>query len=290
MKNGAMNKKWRAVFGVTLVLAFAGCEPSHGNAGYEYGPCPGNGGMLPPETVIYSVSGIGRYLAGQSGGGNAEDPVELRLQITLDSDNWAAIFREIDKSYKFVGLDLSACPVGSQKSGGGLYADGIFDSFYANPKAKWQVVSLVLPDAAKSVRADSEANPTFAGFALLKTVSGTNVTAIGDYAFLGCPALSSVNLPEATAIGLQAFLDCAALASVSLPKAASIGGGAFYGCDALERITIGANCNIGLQGDENGRIDKFKAYYNDTTAKAAGVYTYSGSDWSWAPLPGGGDS
>jgi hypothetical protein len=212
----------------------------------------------PEEPSAESV--ITSYLADQSEGFTSEDPATLRQEITLDNHNWATLLSGIASSYKFVALDLSACLRGTQSSNGGLYADGTFDHFAANSTAKWQIVSLTLPDAAARVPTGTSTNPTFASFINLKALSGAGATTIGkyafsrngilasvsltkavtidDYAFQDCAALTDVSLPEAVTIGYGAFQDCEALASVSLPKAVTISGNAFWQCYLLASVSL----------------------------------------------------
>ena len=66
------------------------------------------------------------------------------------------------------------------------------------------------------------------------TVTFSDVSSIGSYAFLDCSCLTSINVPEGvTSIGYAAFSGCNGLTSIIIPEsvpAANIGNYAFYGC------------------------------------------------------------
>jgi hypothetical protein len=123
----------------------------------------------------------------------------------------------------------------------------------------------------------------FTGCTNLISVSLPAAETIDNGGFNNCGSLTSVSLPAAKTIGFSAFNNCTSLISVSLPAAKTIGSqdGAFYNCPALTTITIGEGCDI---NDNYIHSGSFKTYYN-TMLQAAGVYTYSGSSWSYAELP-----
>jgi hypothetical protein len=164
-----------------------------------------------------------------------------------------------------VDLDLSASTVGSHALGSGLYNDGTFDPGTAFAGLEY-ISSLVLPNAATSIKAGTQTAPTFKNFEYFYYVAGKNVTAVGDYAFYDCNnlaaanfpkvttigerafydcAISSLNLPEATTIGKDAFRSCRNLATVNLPKAASIGEYAFNDCSSLATLSLPKATTIG---------------------------------------------
>ena len=71
-------------------------------------------------------------------------------------------------------------------------------------------------------------------------VIGTDVTSIGDYAFLSCTRLQSVTIPDSvTSIGDSAFYVCEELVSLTIGNSVtSIGDSAFQLCEALRSVTI----------------------------------------------------
>jgi hypothetical protein len=92
------------------------------------------------------------------------------------------------------------------------------------------------------------------------SVIPSNVTSIGDIAFLGCSGLTSVTIPSSvTSIG-NAFGDCYSLTSVTIPSGVtSIGSAAFSGCSGLTSITVSSgntvyrsegNCIIRIDDNE----------------------------------------
>ena len=70
---------------------------------------------------------------------------------------------------------------------------------------------------------------------------GTNVTSIGNNAFLECNSMMSVTIHDnVTTIGNFAFLMCYSLGSITIPDGVtSIGSEAFSGCSGLTNVTIG---------------------------------------------------
>jgi hypothetical protein len=172
------------------------------------------------------------YLIGASGGGSADTPVPLPVELSLASD-WATLLGVIKDEGKFVDLDLSACTM-----------TGEFDPGAANT-GKDKVVSLVLPDAATSIKAGDYSNSTFRDFSALKSVSGSNIITVGTVAFWSCEALTTVDLPKATTIDNFAFFECYALTSVNLPEATTIGNYAFRYCTHLTEVSLPAATDIG---------------------------------------------
>ena len=69
---------------------------------------------------------------------------------------------------------------------------------------------------------------------------GTDVTSIGDLAFIGCDRLTSLAIPNSvTYIGGGAFASCSSLTSVTIPSSVtSIYNEVFNGCSGLTSVTI----------------------------------------------------
>jgi hypothetical protein len=116
----------------------------------------------------------------------------------------------------------------------------------------------------------------------LTEINLPKVVTILNHAFRNCPSLTTISLPEVTTIGVNSFGSCTGLTTVSLPKVTVIDTQAFTNT-ALTTITIGPGCAIAATDSfPNG----FKTYYDGSDGhmpQAAGVYTWDGSAWSWAP-------
>jgi hypothetical protein len=175
-----------------------------------------------------------------SAGNSVTNPISLSLDIDFSIPGvWADILTAIQSADKYVDLDLSACIM----SGGTE-----FDPQPGTSNAgESQIVSLVLPEAATSIKAGtSSSNATFKNFTALKSVVGGAVTNVGDYAFSYCTALETVSLPVAISIDTLAFAYCNALETVNtLPMVTTIGSSAFLNCITLETVSLPAATNIG---------------------------------------------
>jgi hypothetical protein len=214
-------------FGMAALLCVSlfvlgGC-PTEGEE--DDGGGGGGGGGGGATTTDQDIAAIRNYLAAAGGGISADTPVSLLVELNLAS-GWTGLLDAIADVGKYVSLDLSACAMSST-----TFAPGAADT------GERRIVSLVLPDAATSIKASNENNPTFRYFSALKRVSGFGIKTVGEYAFSGRAALTEVDLPEATSIGDGAFTGCTALVTVSLPAATDIGR-AFAGCYALTTVSL----------------------------------------------------
>ena len=74
------------------------------------------------------------------------------------------------------------------------------------------------------------------------TVTGSQLTAISNYAFQGCHSLTRITLPASVkSIGDSAFGDCSELTAIAIPAGVeSIGSAAFNNCVKLTGITLPA--------------------------------------------------
>jgi hypothetical protein len=177
---------------------------------------------------------IGACLGSAPQAGTAADPVLLPLAINLSGGGWTGLLTAINTAGKFVALDLTNCTMAGTE----------FDPGTANT-GEGKIVTLTLPNMAKSVRAGTSSNPTFKHFSALAEVRGAAILSIDDYAFAACAALASVSFPAATTIGNVAFACCAALTAVSFPAATTIGDDAFAYCAALATVNLPAATTIG---------------------------------------------
>jgi hypothetical protein len=213
------------------------------------------------EWTVTAVPSLGAGIAAltdAANGKSADDPVALTLSgADLGNGGWAALLTTISGAGKYVALDLSVCTMG----------DGVteFDPGPANT-GESKIVSLVLPDAATSTKAGSSPNFTFRYFTALTSVTGENVTTVGEFAFgalssdaqtqYGLTTLTTVNFPNAITISRFAFYNCTSLDTVNLPKVETIGLNAFAECKALTEISFPEAIDIG--GFQNSGL--IKAY------------------------------
>ena len=73
-----------------------------------------------------------------------------------------------------------------------------------------------------------------------KTIIPSNITDIGNYAFVYCDSLKFIAIPNSvTTIGEAAFAECTSLESIIIPNSVTtLGYGAFIGCSSLSSITL----------------------------------------------------
>jgi hypothetical protein len=171
--------------------------------------------------------------ANAGAGGNADDPIILPLNLSLGGPGWEALLTAIQSKSKFVALDISECGISGMTA-----TQGEFDPYLGAATGKGKIVSLILPGAATSIKADISITPAFQHFSALKSVTGGAVTSVGDHAFRNCTALKTVSLPAATTIGYDVFYGCTALKTVSLPAATTIRDSVFWDCTALETVSL----------------------------------------------------
>ena len=194
-----------------------------------------------PETnVFWSIDEVSAFLSTAAGGSTTATAIPLTVNVNLNNmtdagSGWRQLLNALGAANKLVKLDLS---------GSGFYGT-VFDPDSSVSTGKDLIVSLVLPNNAKSIPGDIYPNNAFASFINLASCSGANITSIGADAFFICDALESVSFPAVKSIGERAFYYCIALESVGFPAAESIGLGAFSYCIALENISFPAAESIG---------------------------------------------
>ena len=67
----------------------------------------------------------------------------------------------------------------------------------------------------------------------ITSITNSEITEIGSYAFARCRSLTSINFPSCTRIEISAFYDCSSLTSASFPECRLINDGAFEYCTSL---------------------------------------------------------
>jgi hypothetical protein len=179
-----------------------------------------------PQTGLDSpgdiTSHFNEYLAGQSGGTDANSAIPLPAAIQLTEANWNALLGAIGSYGQFVALDLSDCAPSVGSSGGGLRSNGGFDPQPSVSTGKDKIAGLTLPRTATDIVDGTAEAPAFQGFTALQTVDCGQVMGIGAYAFSGCSALEQVEFSKAAAIGQQAFAGCPLLRFTLTGEAGSL--------------------------------------------------------------------
>jgi hypothetical protein len=147
------------------------------SAGVNTGPLTPN--AEPPG--FSSIEAVRDYLNNASGGKSADDPVSLRVNISIKND-FGALLAAIEKTDRYVALDLSVCDMT------GVSPAGEFDPGTDNTGNN-QIVSLILPNVATGIKAGIWAgNDVFSTFASFS----------GCAAFRGSILSPSVTMPSPT--------------------------------------------------------------------------------------------
>jgi hypothetical protein len=176
----------------------------------------------------FNMTEIGGYLNSASGGDTTDAPIFLPVGLDLSIDR-AALLSAINTKNKYVDLDLSNCTMSGTVFDPGTGTDGVD-----------KVVSLALPDVAKSIKEEFYIGDysTFENFTNLTSVSGKNIVTVDELVFKGHTKLATVSFPKATTIDYSAFYGCTALETVELPAVETISNDVFYGCTALEEVSL----------------------------------------------------
>ena len=213
---------------------------------------------------LTSIEEVTAYLAEQIGDDPLDEPIYLPLQIDLGAmtdanSGWRellttvyqTIFSSMNYGSILFELDLRACTIGGT-------SPTTFDPHSSLTTLKDKIVSLVLPDTATNIRDGTSSVSTFKHFIRLKSVSGANITAIGEYIFRINEGLTNadfplveVDFPAAESIGYAAFRTCRNLSKVNFPAARVIGSYAFMDCDSLETVSFPAVTNINTNAFRN---------------------------------------
>jgi hypothetical protein len=90
---------------------------------------------------LLSTADIADYLTNAPGGDSPANPVPVALNADLANEGWEALLSALVTVGKYAALDLSACTMNGTEFDPGIGA-GVD-----------KVTALVLPDAAKSIKA-----------------------------------------------------------------------------------------------------------------------------------------
>jgi hypothetical protein len=195
---------------------------------------------------ITDLDKVGPHLARQKG--SESKPAKLRMSIPLgDMDQlwwageldaesgWRQLLVRIAEADKFVDLDLSVCDMNGTS----------FNPYVQDASGEGKIVSLILPDMAESTVS------SFMHFSALKTVYGSGLKTVGDFAFKDNTNLVSARFPGVTQINYQAFYGCTNLVSVEMSSAARIRRSAFTDC-TLVSFTLSGDPGL-LSTIEDGK-------------------------------------
>ena len=166
--------------------------------------------------------------------------------MTSSASGWRELLDSINRDGKYVNLDLSACTM----------TGTLFDPDATVATGKDKIVSIILPDAATSIEAGAFHDPTFKNFTNLSSVSGANITTIGNYSFVSIK-LQSVDFPNAITIGREAFWG-SSLKNANFPVVQSIGEDAFSLCSDLQSISFPASAEIGRSSSSDTYSNPFR--------------------------------
>ena len=230
------------------------------NIGLERIACTLCGKGTGDTRPLSTIANVTAYLTAPANIGTLTEPLPLVVGFNLgvDSDNnnnWQQMLRAVAAAGDYVELDLSACSM----------SNSIFSHAYATVGGKDRIVSIVLPDVARSISNGTAQAVSFSGFTNLKTVIAEKLTDIGNFSFYSRTSLTSVDFPAVTRIGQYAFYSCSkltgvnfpavtnieqlafnysGLTSVDLPNVINIAGYTFQNCTNLSGISIPSVTNI----------------------------------------------
>jgi hypothetical protein len=216
----AKKKLWLVMLVITFTMA--ACRDRVGTI-YPPEPEPGSETWVPIDRVVNTNLG----------------------NMTSSGSGWRQLLDSINTERKYINLNLSACTMTGTE----------FNPDNTVSTGKYYIVSIVLPTAATSIAAGTEAlsympyyssSPTFDNFINLRSVSGANITSIGAYSFDSI--YGGVDFPKATTIGKGAFSFCSLGLNgeaLNFPQVTTIGDYAFYGCRWLQTLNIPKVTSIG---------------------------------------------
>ena len=160
--------------------------------------------------------------------------ITAALAATVDpSLSWSDIFNHWDVIQNKIDLTIS----GAETIPDMVFYFNDYDS--ENWKAAAVLRSVTLTDAT------TIGESAFFTCGNMTSFSAPKATTIAMGAFEACYSLTEVNLPSAQTIGAMAFSECTVLKEISLPECTSIGSNAFGSCMALETVYAPKATNFG---------------------------------------------
>ena len=160
--------------------------------------------------LIYSTAEVTAFLNSLPFN-NPGNPYSLPLALALGNmtaadSGWRNLLTAIEASGRFVNLDLTACTM----------TGTAFNADTSVAAGKYYIVSLTLPEVARSVSGIGSTTPATRHFTNLTAASSTGVTSIDSNAFYGCTSLASISFSAAATINTGAFRDCTNLTIFNL--------------------------------------------------------------------------
>jgi hypothetical protein len=213
----------------------------------------------------YIPSELSSYINNLYGGWDINNPILLSIEIDLGKmyqagSNWKKLLDIINKSGKYVNLDLSLCTLNEMEDYNGDFA---FDPDYSFSDGKNKIVSIILPDVTQSIysfnnftilssvslpsdvsinfnpfsNCNELINFTLTGTGNLSVIEGGKALIKNDTELLAYPSASgSITINSITIIGGGAFSGCVNLTSVSFPNVIKIENSSFWDCTNLANI------------------------------------------------------
>jgi len=185
--------------------------------------------MSNDKHLLTTIDDVEEYLTAQQGT-RRKNPITLFIQMdfgimTEENGKWLKMIKIIEKSGKYVNLDLSACTMN----------EDIFDS-YESFLGIERILSIVLPDSTKIIGDCA----FYCCYGIRKIIIPSSVTEIREAAFYFCVKLNEITLPSSlSTIGNFAFYFCVRLKEIIIPPGVIfIGEQAFNHCNNLKVVTI----------------------------------------------------
>ncbi len=114
---------------------------------------------------------------------------------------------------------------------------------------------------------------------------GSNLSAIGSYAFSGCSSLKAIDIPEiVTVLNESTFSGCTSLESIKIkPLMTDIKNNVFYNCTSLKEVII-ADSENELKLGSNGSSPIFSSCPLDTVYIGRNISYSTSSNYGYSPF------
>ena len=157
----------------------------------------------------------------------AAGETDIRIKLAEDADE--TMFAAITAALAADGIAEGSIDL--TISGAKTVPEEAFDAGYGkNPEASAVLRSVTLTDATEIGELAFFMCGNLIGF------SAPNAITISDFVFEDCVKLAEVYLPSVQTLGGATFRSCYALKTISLPECIDLGGSTFVWCEALETV------------------------------------------------------